>query len=999
MKNNYRRSYAYALSFALFLTYNSPIFSQNQPQKTISGIITSGADPLIGVNVLVKNSARGSISDLEGRYSVIASTNDTLVFTYLGYKPLEIAVGNRSIMNVVMEIDAQALDAVVINAGYYKVTDREKTGSISRVTAEEIENQPVQNALATMQGRMPGIQITQNSGVPGSGFEVRIRGKNSIAAGNNPLYVVDGVPYTINTLGATTVASSIIALSDVNPLNSLDPNNIESIEVLKDADATAIYGSRGANGVVLITTKSGKNGDTKLTVRALSGLASITRKLDLLDTEQYLAMRREAFANDGYTEYPMTAYDLNGTWQTNRYTDWQEELIGGTAYTNNVQATITGGNEQTSFLLSGGYFKETTVFPGDFKYGKGTVHAKVDHSSPNEKLKVSFSANYAADRNELPGADLSLQAKNLSPNAPVLYDSEGNLNWENGTWENPLAILNGEYTNSTNSLIANTVLSYKLFEKLQLQTSLGYTDNRLEEDRTSPNTIYNPDWGLDSSFSSIYLNSAHRSSWILEPQLNWEQPLGQGLLKILAGATFQQQTADILTQFGSGFPSNDLIHNLGAASYVLAFTDRHTDYRYEAVYGRINYNWKQKYILNLTGRRDGSSRFGPDNRFANFAAVGAAWLFSEEAFVKNKLAFLSFGKLRGSYGSSGNDQIGDYGYLDTYSTTGVPYNGSIGITPTQLYNPNYGWEINRKSEIGLELGLFKNQLQLNANYYDNRSSNQLTGIPLPATTGFGSIQANLNAKVQNYGWEFSLVSNTVNSEAFKWTTSFNISLPKNKLLEFPNLDQSTYQNSYVIGEPITIRKVYHVLGVNPETGIFEFEDYNNDGVISAPDDKQMIVDMAPKFYGGLENVLSYKGLRLDLFFQFNKQKASNNFYYGNTPGTMANQTTEVLDRWQQPGDEASMQMFTSGDNAEAVLAFSHYGESDGSISDASFVRLKNVALTYTLPESVLKGMDCRVYVQGQNVFTITNFKGGDPERVSGFLPPLRQVAMGMDLSL
>jgi hypothetical protein len=193
--------------------------------------------------------------------------------------------------------------------------------------------------------------------------------------------------------------------------------------------------------------------------------------------------------------------------------------------------------------------------------------------------------------------------------------------------------------------------------------------------------------------------------------------------------------------------------------------------------------------------------------------------------------------------------------------------------------------------------------------------------------------------------------------------------------------------------------VYHVLGVNPETGIFEFEDYNNDGVISAPDDKQMLVDMAPKFYGGLENVLSYKDLRLDLFFQFNKQKASNNYYYGNTPGTMANQTTEVLDRWQQPGDEATMQMFTSGDNAEAVLAFSHYGESDGSISDASFVRLKNVALTYTLPESVLNGMDCRVYVQGQNVFTITNFKGGDPERVSGFLPPLRHVAMGLELSL
>ncbi|MDP2688278.1 MAG: TonB-dependent receptor plug domain-containing protein, partial [Aequorivita sp.] len=277
MKNNYRRSYAYALSFALFLTYNSPIFSQNQPQKTISGIITSGADPLIGVNVLVKNSARGSISDLEGHYEIVVQSSDTIVFSYLGYKTQEVSVRSlsRSVLNINMQADATALDAVVINAGYYKVTDREKTGSISRVTAEEIENQPVQNPLAAMQGRMPGIQITQNSGVPGGGFEVRIRGRNSIAAGNNPLYVVDGVPYSINTLGASTVASSIIALSDINPLNSIDPNNIESIEVLKDADATAIYGSRGANGVVLITTKSGKKGATKVTVRALSGLAGI----------------------------------------------------------------------------------------------------------------------------------------------------------------------------------------------------------------------------------------------------------------------------------------------------------------------------------------------------------------------------------------------------------------------------------------------------------------------------------------------------------------------------------------------------------------------------------------------------------------------------------------------------------------------------------------------------------------------------------------------------
>ena len=339
MKNYYRRRYAYALSFALFLTFNSPIFSQNQPQKNISGIITDGAAPLSGVNVLVKNSARGSISDLDGRYSVKASVNDTLVFSYVGYKLKEVAVGNAPILNVIMEVDAQALDAVVINAGYYKVSDREKTGSITRITAAEIENQPVSNPLAAMQGRMAGVNIVQTTGVPGGGFSVRIRGRNSIRAdGSEPLYIVDGVPYPSQSLGSASV--SAILGGATNALNGINPDDIESIEVLKDADATAIYGSRGANGVILITTKRGKSGKTSFSLNTSTGVGSVTRSMELLNTEQYLAMRREAFANDGITEYPYYEYDINGTWDQTRYTDWQEELIGGTAYYTTTNASV-----------------------------------------------------------------------------------------------------------------------------------------------------------------------------------------------------------------------------------------------------------------------------------------------------------------------------------------------------------------------------------------------------------------------------------------------------------------------------------------------------------------------------------------------------------------------------------------------------------------------------------------------------------------------------------
>ena len=301
--------------------------------------------------------------------------------------------------------------------------------------------------------------------------------------------------------------------------------------------------------------------------------------------------------------------------------------------------------------------------------------------------------------------------------------------------------------------------------------------------------------------------------------------------------------------------------------------------------------------MNLTGRRDGSSRFGPNNRFANFGALGAAWLFSEESFTKNTLPWLSHGKLRGSYGSTGNDQIGDYRYFNSYGSSGVPYNGIIGLYPTALYNPDFGWEENRKLEVALELGLLNDRVTAQVNYYRNHSSNQLVNIPLPGTTGFPSILGNLDALVENKGWEFEVNSINVKSGNWKWNTSFNLTVPKNELLEFPNLANSTYANSYVIGEPITIKKVLHYTGVDPQTGVYMFEDYNGDGEITTPDDRQAIVDTAPEWYGGLSNTIQYENLQLDVFFQFSKQMAQNINRWGTTPGAMTNQPITVLDAW------------------------------------------------------------------------------------------------------
>jgi TonB-linked SusC/RagA family outer membrane protein len=973
---------------------------QSLPQQNqISGTITDSTSPLVGVTISIKGKPTAAISDFNGHYSIVASPDDTLVFYFMGFKTEIVPIHGQKTINIQLQEDITSLQEVRVNAGYYSVKESERTGSIAKITAKDIEKQPVNNPLAAMQGRMTGVNITQSTGTPGGGFDIQIRGMNSIRTdGNAPLYIVDGVPYSSQSLGSVMTSGSILA-GTLSPLNNINPSDIESIEVLKDADATAIYGSRGSNGVVLITTKKGKQGKTKFNLNAYSGFGKVTRTMDLLNTPQYLAMRKEAFANDGITDYPAYAYDINGTWNPNRYTNWQKELLGGTSHSNNIQAAVSGGNAETQFLLSGNYRKETTVIPGDSHYDKFAVHNSLTHRSADERFQLNFSADYSTDKNSLPASDLMYQATILAPNAPALYDAQGNLNWENGTWNNPLSYLEGNYLANTNNLIANTVLSYKVLPTLELKTNLGYTESHVQENRTAPSTMYNPAYGLGSEVSMLFLNNATRRSWIIEPQITWKKTLGDGELNMLAGTTFQKQTAQQLSQYGSGFSSNSLINNLAAAAYLTITSDQLTVYKYQAFFGRLNYNWKSKYIVNLTGRRDGSSRFGPGNRFANFGAVGAAWVFSKEALLTDN-RFLSFGKLRASYGTSGNDQIGDYQFLDTYEITGNNYNGVIGIQPTRLFNPAFGWETNKKMEGALELGFLKDRIFLTAAYFRNRSSNQLVGIPLPGTTGFSSLQANLNATVQNTGFELELRTVNFQKNDFNWTTSLNLTVPKNKLLAFPDLEGSTYANTLVIGKALSIQKVYHFTGINPVTGTYEFEDYNGDGKITGPEDSQWIEDTAPRFFGGLGNQLSYKNWGMDFLFQFVKQKARNYLYTASWVGDFSNQPVAVLNHWPQNGTTAEIQQYTTGANAAALDAYFLYSNSSASISDASYIRLKSISLSYTIPKEWTNGMTGKVYLQGQNLLTLTKYKGADPENQSAFYsPPLRQFTLGINLSL
>ena len=973
----------------------------NAQTITVTGQITDQTgQPLTGVNILVKGSLTGTTTGADGRYTMKGiPPNTVLSFSFIGFKTLEIPVNGQKQIDVQLQEDVTALSEVTVNAGYYAVKERERTGSIAKITAKEIEDQPVSNVLSSVQGRMAGVSITQNSGVPGGGYNIQIRGINSLRAdGNYPMYIVDGVPVSANA-GSVLSGVTFPSNGEINPLNAINPNDIESIEILKDADATAIYGSRGANGVILVTTKKGKaSAKTAFSVNSSYGISRVTNRMKMMNTQQYLDMRRQGYANDGKTSYPAKAYDVNGVWSQDRYTNWQDELIGRTAENKTVQLSISGGSPQTSFLISGSHNEQTTVFAKAFRYKTDNLSASLKHRSNDNKFTLDATGLFSDQSNNLVQTDITKQSLLLSPNAPALYKADGSLNWENNTFANPAAAYNSTYSYGSKTFNINLNLRYELLPSLYIKLNSGISYQAFEDLLLYPSTMYNPSYGITPASSTAYKSQNQRFSYLLEPQLNYKYRVGDHEIDLLVGSTYQRTKNTEMRVLGYGFESNALITNLSAANTVWVDSDVLTAYKYAALFGRINYQYKNKYILNLTGRQDGSSRFGPDKRFASFGAVGAAWLFSEEGFIKERWSFLSSGKLRGSYGITGSDLIGDYQYLDTYTLSSTGYGGSTSLYPSRLYNPSFSWEKTTKLEVALELGFLKNRVTFNAAWYRNRSGNQLVGIPLPGTTGFSSIQANLPATVENTGLEFEFNTAPVKTESFQWNSSFNISLPENKLVSFPGLEGSTYANQYVVGYPTTIVKVYNYEGIDPATGLYKFTDYNNDGNITSPEDNQMIKNVGVKFFGGWTNQFAYKNLEFSFLFQFVSQNQWNYNKLTPTPGTKYNQPVEVLNVWSETNPDGQYMPYSSGANSQKGLRHGYLMNSTRAISDASFIRLKNVQLGYRLPVNKYI-QNIRLYVQGQNLWTITNYFGIDPEFVTiGFLPPLKTWSLGVQLN-
>jgi TonB-linked SusC/RagA family outer membrane protein len=969
------------------------------PRITVRGRVVNDEGEPVNATVTVKGSrTAATLTNDNGEFAIVVDDlQESLLVSSVGNEILDIKLNGRTALTVTVKTKVSVLNEVQMIA-YGTTTRRLSTSSISKIKGEDIRKQPVENPMLALTGRAPGLQITQVNGMAGAAVSIIVRGKNSLGAGYEPLYIIDGVPFAHsltnivfgNGVSAQTLGGLTNAINGTSPFVSLNAADIESIEVLKDADATAIYGSRGANGVILITTRKAKTNKTTVDASFYTGWGRPTIMPDMLNTQQYVAMRREAFKNDGIIPTASNATDLM-VWDTTRYNDWAKILMGETARSYDAQARFSSGNEQTRFSLSTGYHRERPVFYGNMFDNRIHVRANLSHHSIDKKFFLTLNTGYSVDNNNIITTDLG-QLLNTIPNAPYPLDANGNLVWSDKgiSFSNPLQFTKRRYKGITENSISDIDLGYRFSKNFQIKVDGGMNIVRLDHRTTNPVSSQNP-LGTTPIGSAQFFNESQRN-WIVEPQAEYTKQLGNGQLKVLAGGSFQEQLVEGATISASGYASDELLGTPGPAA-TKSVTSNYAKYRYNAFFGRVGYNYNNKYLINISGRRDGSSRFGPGKQFGNFGAVGAGWIFSEEKFMKN-ISFLNYGKIRTSIGVMGNDHIGNSQYIARWSTSNaaLPYQGINGFFPANLQNPDFAWERNRQWDAAIELGLFKDRLFVSADYFMNRTDNQLIGYTLPTQTGFSNIVANRNALIENRGWEFMINTTNTRTKDFTWKTAFNISIPRSELLSYPNLETSIYSTTLVVGQPVTARKFLEYQGVDTATGIYKLNGIN------LATDRTHVRDLGQRLYGGLLNSFTYKGWSLDLFFHFVKQDglSSINFI---APGRSSNQTVLVLDRWQKKGDITDIQKFSA--SGATVTQYSFYANySSARVVNASFIRLKNLSLSYQFDRKLcgkFKVESLRLYFQGQNLFTFTPYENGDPETLSYNTLPLRMLSTGVQV--
>ena len=884
------------------------------------------------------------------------------------------------------------LDEVMV-VGYGTTTKRLTTGSSSQVKGADLEQQPISNPILGLAGRVAGAFITQNAGYSGATPNVVIRGQNSLTGVVNgvtdPLYVIDGVPFGSLPIDQTS-GSQNNYMYTFSPLNTIDPAQIESIDILKDADATAIYGSRGANGVVLITTKKGRSGATKVDADISSGFGNVTNKIKMLSTSEYLRIRRQAFVNDNITPNATNAPDLL-VWDQTANTNIPDLLIGNTQHQTKATLSVSGGDRFTQFLLGGSFRRESTVLKSNTADKAVQFHANAQHASQDGKFGISTTISYNTDNNTVPNYSLNTMNYSLPPNYP-LYNSDGSLYFGTG-YTNPLAALSGYYNVKTDNLLANATLHYRVLPDLEIKVNAGYNYINTFGSTVVPATANNPVYNFQPQAT---LSNNFNKTYIAEPQINYIHTWGKGKLTALLGGTWQE-VVQTQPYFALGTFSNNQLATSIAALDILYKTSGSSDYKYVSGFGRVEFEWDGKYLVSGNFRRDGSSRFGSNQPYGSFGSGAAAWIFSRESLISGQLPWLSFGKIKMSYGVVGNDKtLSDYAYLSTYGTDS-PYGPVPSLRPFRIQNPYLQWEVNKKFDAAIDLGFLKDRIFLTAGYYRNLASHLLASNSLANQTGFGYYQGNLpeGAVVRNRGFEFELSTVNLRSKTFSWSSSLNFTASQNKLLSFPDLLASSYASNLQVGQSLNTRFVYHSTGII--NGIPTAQDINGDGVITpglyannGSGDRIAFGNNDPKYYGGFNNTFSYKGIALDFLFQFVKKTAHRgDLNFASYPGMNANLPQSLLDLPLK---------YSTSYGTPALNAYPLYAGSDASYEDASYIRLKNVSVAYNLPADWIKKLKMsglQVYLRGQNLLTFTNYKGHDPETGLYQLPTLRMMVAGI----
>lgn len=939
-------------------------FQVDAQQRAITGTITSGTDkePIPGANVQIKGTTIGSITDLDGNFTInVPSDNSVLVFSYIGYLTQEITVGSRTRIDVQLQEDVKQLGEIII-VGYGEQDRKTLTSSISSVSSKDIENLPMSSPDQMMQGRASGVLITSNSGTPGGGMFVRVRGTTSINADNDPLYVVDGIPIVSGNLSAVGLGGGTAnAMADINPAD------IESMEILKDASATAIYGARAANGVVLITTKRGKSQKARVSIGSYYGTQSVWRRPDLVDGPTFETLSNEAAVNNG--GQPIYANPSQAV--STNYADF----VFRDAPISNIDVSVTGGNDQVRYLVSASDFKQDGII-APTAFGRKTGRLNLD-AFVSDKLKIGTSILYSRNtRNRVNNDDNiagALGGTHFFPSNLPPYQEDGSYT-KFSIFENPIAVIReNDITMVTNRVLATVYGEYEFFPGLSLRSNFSVDYNNVKED-TYINTLLNAGAAVNGQATSIV---SVNDNWIQENVLNYQTSFAGGhTLSVLLGTSLQQSTFERTSATGQQFPSNDFKRIASAAVQTSSSTG--SVWGIASVFTRVNYSLKNRYLFTLNVRRDGSSRFGEANRWGTFPSAALGWRISEEKFFENVKAISDL-KLRTSYGVTGNQNgINDFQSRGLWSG-GANYTNTPGTEPSQLANPDLKWEKTAQFNIGVDVAFFQDKMSLTLDYYNKQTTDLLLAVPIPRSSGFTSIFQNFG-EMENKGFELGINANAIAKNDFTWDVSFNIAQNKNNIKKLAQAIPVYNRDIIRMEEGIPMYSfwMHNQLGVDPQTGNPIWETMEEGRPFDPNIDRFIVGNAWPDFFGGLTNTFKYKNIDAMIFFQYsygNDQLNWNRFFqeHGGTRNT--NFLASQLDRWQQPGDITMVPRMTNA-NYAANLRPSRF------VEDGSYLRLKNVSIGYTLPSAWINrlGMSsARIYVSGQNLLTFTNYSGMDPE--------------------